>query len=197
MSCTTCFTDRIGKCETALQVYAQLLPLTDYTWVITDKFGHKYDGAVTTDVDGFFSIPVADLPAGLLTPYSGDFKLEVMDSTCKPIKFKMASEYDCVIFDVFGGSLTKENIGCDFTCAGESGAQSVLIPFADVDNVSIDWSTYSSVLGNNPVVQVYVVDINGIYNLTTVEIQQVRTDGILETINIDLGGIATGYIILS
>lgn len=120
MSCSNCFTDYLSNCETEVNVFAQLEPLTEYTWIITDKFDKKYSGTVTTDADGFFDIDVADLPDGFLTQYSGDFTLEVQDSTCKPVKFKMASEYTCINFTVKGGTFTKSNLGCDFGAAAVS-----------------------------------------------------------------------------
>lgn len=195
--CQQCFTDSISKCETALKVYAQLEPGTNYTWVIIDKFGNRYSGNIVTDVDGFFEIPVAELPDGLLTPYSGDFKMQIMDQGCKPVKFKIAQEYDCIVFDVFGGTQSKENIGCDFDCTGTTGASSALLPFSNATNVPIDWSNYSNQLGNNPVIQVYVDAGGGVYNLVTVDIEQVRVNNVLQEINIDLGGLATGYVLLS
>lgn len=119
-NCECCFTDYIAKCETELRVYAQLDPATEYTWVITDKFSKKYQGDFTTDADGFWSILVDELPAGLLTEYSGLFTLEVMDAGCKPVKFKVAQEYSCIDFTVKGGTYEKNTLGCDFAC--EEGA---------------------------------------------------------------------------
>lgn len=114
MSCNCCFTDYIVKCNTLLQVYAQLSPLTDYTWIITDKFEKIYSGVLTTDANGFWAIPVDELPPGLLTEYSGLFKLQVQDSGCKPVKFKIAAEHDCIEFTVKGGTHEKDNLGCEF-----------------------------------------------------------------------------------
>lgn len=118
-SCACCFEDYIAKCNTSLQVYAQLTPLTDYTWVITDKFDKKYQGDFTTDADGFWSIPVDELPPGLLTEYSGQFTLEVMDGECKPVRMKIAQQYTCIDFTVKGGTYEKNTLGCDFACEGE------------------------------------------------------------------------------
>lgn len=118
-TCACCFTDYIAKCNTSLQVYAQLAPLTDYTWVITDRFDHKYSGDFTTDADGFWSIPVDELPPGLLTEYSGQFTLEVMDGECKPVRMKIAQQYTCIDFTVKGGTYEKNTLGCDFACEGE------------------------------------------------------------------------------
>jgi hypothetical protein len=119
-TCNCCFTDWIARCEDDIQVFAQLEPSSDYTWIITDKFNNKYSGAFTTDEDGYWSIPVEELPAGLLTEYSGSFTLQVQDEGCKPVKFKIAQEYDCIDFTVKGGTMSKNNIGCDFTGRGNA-----------------------------------------------------------------------------
>ncbi len=114
MSCHTCFTDFIVKCPTEIRVYAQVTPLTEYTWIITDKFDRQYSGEFTSDENGFFAIPVVDLPDGFLTEYSGDFKLQVQDGDCKPVKFLVASEYDCIDFTIKAGTREKDNLGCFF-----------------------------------------------------------------------------------
>jgi hypothetical protein len=115
MNCSCCFTDTLAKCETEIQVNAQLNPDSFYRWVITDKFENKYEGEAATDSDGFFTIPVADLPAGLLTQYSGEFKLQVFDlyASCAPEKFKVAGVYDCISFTISGGTFEKNNLGCE------------------------------------------------------------------------------------
>lgn len=118
--CCTCFTDFLAKCNTEITVYAQLVPTTEYTWVITDKFSKKYQGTFTTDAEGFWTIPVDELPPGLLTEYSGLFTLEVMDSGCKPIKFKVAQEFTCIDFVVKGGTYEKDTLGCYFTSVQEN-----------------------------------------------------------------------------
>jgi len=93
-----------------------LLPSQLYRWVITDKFQNKYEGETTTDENGFFSIPVAELPPGMLTQYSGIFRLQVFDAyaACSPEKFKIAMITDCIEFSVSGGTFAKNNLGCDF-----------------------------------------------------------------------------------
>lgn len=197
MSCTTCFTDYIVKCQTEIQVYAQLTPLTTYTWVITDKFDHKYEGSVTTDADGFFTIPVADLPDGLLTSYSGTFTLEVLNSSnCKPVNFKMASEYDCVKFIVKNGTYEKNTLGCNFDCTGAVGANTSLIPFTDAATVTIDWDDYVADFGSAPIVQVYHLIYGGIYQEVNVSIEQTFVDSVLDQIIVNNGGVASGYVLI-
>lgn len=196
MQCNCCFNDYLAKCETEVVVNAGLTPLAAYRWVITDKFGNKHEGAVTADGDGAITIPVADLPAGLLTQYSGEFTLQIYDSTCKPIKFKMTNEYDCVSFDVVGGNFVKNNLGCVNTCIG-AGGSNVLIPFTDAATVSIDYSAYIDSLGNNPLIQVYHETSPGVYQLVDVAIEQIRSNGTLTDIEVDNGGVQTGYVLIS
>lgn len=116
MSCIKCFEDWICKCVpygSAITMNSYLTPLTQYTYVITDKFDNKYSGTAITDAFGHIEIDTADLPEGMLNEHAGNFKLEIMDESCKPINFIMASEYSCVEFSVKGGTLNKDEIGCD------------------------------------------------------------------------------------
>lgn len=196
--CCTCFTDYIAKCNTELTVYAQLSPLTEYTWIITDKFSKKYQGLFTTDADGFWTIPVDELPSGLLTEYSGLFTLEVQDSGCKPVKFKLAQEYSCIDFVVKGGTYEKNTLGCDFSCSPAVGSQTQLVPFEDEDIITIDWTAgLLAALGNNPTVQVYHLISGSTYQLVDVSVQHVFTDGVLTSIVVDNGGVSTGYVLIS
>ena len=196
--CCTCFTDFIAKCNTEINVYAQLQPLTTYRWVITDKFGKKYEGDFTTDSDGFWAIPVADLPAGLLTEYSGLFTLEVMGSGCKPVKFKVAQEFSCIDFTVKGGTYEKNTLGCDFSCTPVEGTQTRLVPFTDEENIEIEWTgTLLTAFGNSPTVQVFHLVAPDTYQLVDVAIQHVFTDGVLTSILVDNGGPETGYVLIS
>lgn len=197
-TCACCFTDYIAKCNTDITVYAQLSPLTQYTWIITDKFTNKYSGSFTTDSDGFWSIPVDELPSGLLTQYSGLFTLEVQDSGCKPVKFKLAQEYDCIDFTVKGGTYEKDTLGCDFSCAPALGTQTTLVNFTDEDEVTITWTPgLLAAYGNSPTVQVYHLVSGSTYQLVDVAIQHVFTDGVLTSIVVTNAGPATGYVLIS
>jgi len=196
--CCTCFTDYIAKCNTVLTVYAQLSPLTEYTWIITDKFQKKYSGQFTTDSDGFWSIPVDELPSGLLTEYSGLFTLEVQDSGCKPVKFKVAQEYTCIDFTVKGGTYEKDTLGCDFSCAPAVGTQTGLFSFEDEDEVTITWTSgLLAAYGNSPSVQVFHETGPNTYQLVDVSVQHVFTDGVLTSIVVTNSGPATGYVLIS
>lgn len=173
-------------------------PDTWYRWVITDKFENRYEGDIQTDVNGFFSIPVTDLPAGLLTQYSGSFKLQVFQpyAACAAEKFKVAGIFDCIDFTITGGNFEKNNLGCDFDCV-TTNESSALIPFTDADTVTIDWSLYSALYGNSPTVSVYHETSPGVYQLVAVSVEQTRVNGDLTQIVVDNGGVQTGYVIIS
>jgi hypothetical protein len=197
-SCACCFTDYLAKCNSAITVFAQLSPLTQYTWVITDKFGKKYQGEFTTDSDGFWTIPVEELPAGLLTEYSGLFTLEVMDSGCKPVKFKVAQEFNCIDFVIKGGTYEKDTLGCDFSCTPVAGDQNLLVDFEDEDVITIEWTSgLLASFGSSPSIQIYHLISPNVYQLVDVAVQTVFTDGILTSIVITNSGEATGYVLIS
>lgn len=120
-TCNCCFDDYIVKCTDNINVFAKLEPATQYEWVITDKFEREYSGIFTTDADGFWQIPVSDLPGGLLTEFSGDFKLRVYEfevypnqTKCAAVVFKIAQDYDCITFNARAGTREKNNLGCQF-----------------------------------------------------------------------------------
>lgn len=197
-TCACCFEDFLAKCNLEIEVFAQLQPLTSYRWVISDKFGHKYEGDFTTDSDGFWVIPVDELPAGLLTEYSGMFSLEVMDTGCRPVTFKVAGEYNCIDFTVKGGTYEKNTLGCDFSCTPVAGDQNLLYPFEDEDVITIEWTSgLLASFGSSPSIQVYHEVSPNVYQLVDVAVQTVFTDGILTSIVVTNSGIATGYILIS
>ena len=114
--CTCCFRDFLAKCNDTIPVFAQLEPDTSYYWVITDKFGNQYQDQFDTDSDGFWQIDASALPEGLLTEFSGEFKLQVFKqtNTCAPATFKIAQVTDCIVFDIHPGNRVKSQLGCSF-----------------------------------------------------------------------------------
>lgn len=198
MSCSRCFEDWLCKClpyDSTITVNA-VIPVGNYTVVITDKFSNKYSAPITVYDQGSFELNVNDFPDGLFNQYAGELKMEIQDTSCKPINFKMAQEYDCVNISVVGGTHEKSTIGCDFECI-PSTLQSALIPFTDVSSVTVDWSVYISNYGNNPIIQVFHETSPGVYQLASVSIEQIFTDGVLTQIEVTNAGPATGYIIIS
>jgi len=201
MSCNSAFTDFLAKCSTEIQVYAQLEPLTTYTWILTDKFSNKYAREFDTDSTGFWVIDIDYIPAGLLTQYGGTYYLEVNDANgCKPVKFKIAQEYDKIEFQLHGGTYEKNNLGCNFTCQGVSGALSTIANFTGVTQKVI---TYTAAMlsnyGNAPTVQVYslVAGETDVYEIISAPIQQSFTDGVLISITVGNLDTLTGYIIIN
>lgn len=196
MSCSRCFEDWLCKClayDSTITVNA-ILPVGNYTVVFTNHFGQKYSAAVSVYDQGSFELNVNDFPEGFF--YSGDLKMEIQDTRCKPVNFKMAQEYDCVDISVVGGTHEKNTIGCEFSCV-PGALQSALIPFTEVATVTIPWATYLANYGNNPVVQVYHETSPDVYQLVDVSIEQIFVDGVLDEININNAGVATGYVIVS
>lgn len=111
-SCTCCFPDFLAKCETEIKLNIILPVYADYRWVITDKYGNKYQGLLSADL----TIPVEELPAGMLTQHSGEFKLEIFevgDQACAPVQFYVAGKYTCIEFEISGGTFEKNNLGCE------------------------------------------------------------------------------------
>lgn len=111
-NCSCCFTDTLAKCETEIVLNITLPPYYNYKWVITDKFGNKYEGALNEER----TIPVEDLPSGLLTQYSGEFTLQIYPDTnepCAPAQFLIAGQHDCIKFSISGGTFEKNNLGCE------------------------------------------------------------------------------------
>src|ERR1044072_9876217 len=109
-TCVCCFNDYLVKCNEDIIVNAQLLPSTSYTWVITDKFNRQYSGSITTDANGIVpAIPITELPAGLLTEFSGEFTLQFFDADndCSPAQFKIAQVTTCISFTVQPGTREK------------------------------------------------------------------------------------------
>lgn len=111
-NCNCCFTDYLAKCNDEIALNITLPPYMNYKWVITDKHGNKYQG----DLNDERTIPVSDLPAGLLTQYSGNFTLQIFpdsEQSCGPVTFIVAGQYDCIDFSIKGGTFEKNNLGCE------------------------------------------------------------------------------------
>lgn len=199
MSCSNAFHDYISNCNTAIRVYALLTPATAYRWLITDKFGKEYIGEAISDANGFLSIPVSDLPDGLFFPATGSFKLEILDG-CRKLDFKMASFHDAIEFTVAPGPREKDNLGCDFVCETSGGApvSSAIFPFQAAPTIQIPWTDFlRSLYGGTPIVQVFQETSPGIYQLVNVSVTMVGGPYDLQEIDVDNGGPATGYVLIS
>lgn len=120
MNCSNIFSDFLVQCPESIKINSYLDPTTEYKWVITDKFGKQYSGTIESDADGHLEIPVDDLPDGLLTSYSGEFKLEIFTTEgvygqeqCNKVFIPLAKNYDHIAFEVKAGTNIKDNIGCE------------------------------------------------------------------------------------
>lgn len=203
MSCSNNFHDYISNCNDELKVNALLLPATPYTWIIIDKFGRQYSGVSISDADGFIKIAISDLPNGFFTEFSGEFILHILDpeDDCRKLDFKMAKFYDGVVFSVKGGERVKDALGCHFDCTQASGgaSNSAVFPFNNVANVVIPWtSLLKGLYGNAPIVQVYFETSPNVFQLQNgLSISMVGGPYALTEIDIDNGGLATGYVLIS
>lgn len=119
MACDKCFKDWISCGNTEIFIKGILPGLSvDYTWYLKNK-GAVYTAGFTTDNDGHFTIPVSELPDGLLNPYAGLFQLTVnlAGTTCTPDELwndsAYCEPYDCIEFEVINGTGVKNTLGCD------------------------------------------------------------------------------------
>lgn len=110
--CSTCFDSVLSNCPTGITLNAHLTPLTDYKWVITDKFGNKYTDTVTSDADGAIIIDDAALPDGFFSAHAGEFSIQVLNPlTNTPQSMKLCQYFDCINVSIVGGNDTEDTIG--------------------------------------------------------------------------------------
>jgi hypothetical protein len=198
MACITCFKDWISCGETAIYVQATLLPSTNYTWIITTPQGAKYLGTTTTDADGFFVIPVSELPDGLFNPYAGIFTLEVQTGTCAPATWNDSAycePYTCIEFEAKNGNAGKNVIGCPCLEDIEGCCFPTVVEFTDVATLDIPYTAQMTLkYGDVPTVQTWIYD--GLGRLVIMGIFA-SLDAVPPTlISLDFGGLATGIIVI-
>lgn len=197
MNCNSCFQDWVCKCGEDLLINTRLTPGVTYYWQVTDKFNNVHQGAVAAETDGRLIIPVSDLPDGFLSAYQGRFKIRILESPeCGVIRIPLTAKFDCIEVEVKGGNATKDSIGCEVQCASGTG-ETIIIPFTDDEEITVDWTLYAATMGNNPMIQLYHELSENVYQLASVAIQQIRVNNILTQIIIDNGGPATGYILIT
>lgn len=162
-NCDCCFNDFLAKCETEIVINTNLTAGDSYRWVITNKFGNKYEGTAIAGEDGELTIPVEDLPAGMFTQYSADFLLHLYaGESCTPIKFKLTGEYDCVNFNIHGGTFIKNNIGCATTFVpGGQNLDSVLALGGEfTEDRTIDTGGFDFYI-NNGENELWIIEMTG------------------------------------
>lgn len=117
MACLPCFKDWISCGNESLSIVGTLLPATAYNWILENK-GAVYSGEATTDANGYFTIPVSELPDGLLNPYAGTFQLTINANDayqCNSSTWNdsaYCTPYDCILFEVVNGTAVKNTLGC-------------------------------------------------------------------------------------
>lgn len=116
MGCNTCFEDYVCKCipyEDVITINTYL-PAGTYSFIVTDKTGNKYSGVATRTAEGTIEIAVSLFPDGFFTEFSGNFDLQLFnDESCnRPLNIPLVKQYDCINFNIIGGTIEKNTIGC-------------------------------------------------------------------------------------
>jgi len=117
MPCLPCYKDWISCGNDSLFIAGTLLPETTYIWILENK-GSVYSGEATTDANGHFTIPVSELPSGLLNQYAGTFELYIIANDayqCNSSTWNdsaYCTAYDCISFEVVNGTAVKNTLGC-------------------------------------------------------------------------------------
>ncbi len=203
MSCKKCcFEDFICHCvpyDDVIRINTSLDPGKIYTAVVIDKFDNEYSVDILIGNEGTVEIPIAALPEGLFTEFSGTFRIQIVDG-CETIQMPLTALYDCIEIEIKGGTREKNEIGCLSQVGG--GVKNAMIPFELVSGIDIYYPSYSQLLGNYPTVQVYkandVLPPNNYFEIFP-DIQYTRdTLGNLSGITIDFGAvIPIGYVLLT
>lgn len=99
--CDPCYPTSFPECED-LTFVVGLAHSTNYTAIITNHFGQKYEQSVITDTGGAFTVDYTKFPEGFFNPYSGFFTMEVVNSigTVQQLLIRYGG-YSCVSFDIY------------------------------------------------------------------------------------------------
>lgn len=202
MGCSTCYEDFLCKCipYNSNVVINTSVPDGDYTVRLTDSQGNKFD-AEATKVAAGLEFSVTGFPDGFFSAQESKFTLEVfrtdVTGSCAPVRIPMVSFVECIGISVVGGSIDKSEIGCTLECAPTVAGQAALVTFTNQSTINIPWAPFLAVYGNNPNIQVYHLVSGSTYQLANVSIQTNYVNGVLDSIVIDNGGSATGYVSIS
>lgn len=114
MECSAIFEDYLSNCISPIEVNGNFPPGVLLKWVLTAPNGNEYFGEGIPDANGMLSIPLADIPAGLLTQYGGTFFLQFFDTPyqCRKVNFVIGKEVDAIAFTIKAGNNQKPNLGC-------------------------------------------------------------------------------------
>lgn len=108
-SCGGCFSLILPACGKSISIPMDGYDAGDTYWIlITDKFGNRYKVRVTVEeLDGqpYVSLNAIDFPAGLFTPYSGIFTIQIFEDNgsdfppvvCSWLDFTFCEvDYSCI-----------------------------------------------------------------------------------------------------
>lgn len=123
MSCQSCFEANVAECPDSISVIGQLNAATNYSVVITDKFGERFIQTVTTDSGGSFIIDVSQIPPGTFNRHAGNFTIEVFEALtdCEPQSLTFCcdgvdKDYKCIVMSFYqseGGGEVEIGCNCD------------------------------------------------------------------------------------
>lgn len=113
------FHEFIGKCVETIKFNVGVTPATDFIAFIFTPMGKIYQADVTSDENGSVEVPVSILPDGVLNEYAGQFRFELMEDECTPVQLSLTRDadtaptlYPYAYFDILGGNISKNTIGC-------------------------------------------------------------------------------------
>lgn len=118
-SCDSCIEAKIPHCADLYQVCGVLTADTEYTSVITDRFGKKHILTDVTDADGIWTIDPADYPDGFFSQHGGPKVLQFYtdQNLCDLVTISIgdpAVDYTCISLKVFEAS--EEQATWDVLC---------------------------------------------------------------------------------
>jgi hypothetical protein len=202
MACNNCYEDFLCKCtpySSAVSINTSVVQ-GQYFIRLIDVQGNKFDVDADWSAQSL-EFQVSDFPDGYFSGAGSQFTLEVYRNDnvgfCAPVKIPLVRYYDCISVSITGGTSDKSTIGCGYDCAPSTSNQSSLVTFTDQTQVTISWAPFLGTYGNNPLIQVFHLVSPGIYQLADVAVQTSFIDGVLDSILIDNGGSATGYVVIS
>jgi len=100
-SCSPCYDYDLYACYGNYVIDLNLTPSTDYNAIFTDKFNHNYSKAVTTGLDGTFTLDPSNFPTGFFTPENGSITMSITTTANVAVSFVIGyTSYDCVLLNI-------------------------------------------------------------------------------------------------
>ncbi len=117
--CSNILNAQVTNCGTDDSIRVNMFgvaALDDLSVTVTDRFGNKYAGVVTSD-DNHILIPKANFPAGIFDVPGTTFTIERgVGNRCGNEKFIIASAYDAIQLEIIGGTNIDREVGCQLEC---------------------------------------------------------------------------------